>query len=160
MSYQANATMDQQNYSDNLRHMAEPATPEGRATAVSVTLEDYQALYYASILREWSAYHADEEKRESIAKGYVEYIDKQVRDNDAKGVELYAHTEEAAETHMIALEEWNHAYEEMAHDDLYDTIDKTVGDLWGRHNADHVNADFPSANYDPAPDADDLEFEE
>lgn len=157
--YNTNESMTEDHYANNLRHMAEPADPSDREEAVSTTLSDVQSLYLATILREWSAYHADEEQRE-IALGYTEFIEKQVRQNEKCQVTLYAHTAKAAETVNRALEDYIHFYEEQAYKGIYKDISECVIDLWGRHNAEEVNADAGKEMYAEAPDEIEVQGEE
>jgi len=91
-------------YDDNLRHVAEPAAPSGRDTAVSTTVPDYEALWLSEQLKEYAHYgdHPNE-AHQDIAIAYVEYIDRQVRQNERRHVSLYAHTDEAADTLMGAM---------------------------------------------------------
>lgn len=91
-------------YEDNLRHVAEPASPTERRKAVSVSIEDHTALWFTDVLREYAHYgdHEDDDQ-EGIAVAYASYIDTKVRDEGQSHVPLYAHTQLAAETLMDAL---------------------------------------------------------
>lgn len=141
-------------YDDNLRHMAEPATPHERERAVSTAIPDYEALYITDALYEWAGYMAPDDEAASIALGYAQYINHRVRKQGNETVTLYAHTERAAEVLTSALEEW--AYE-CADQDNHPTIttnvlDALVGDLWAHHNAEEVNADAGEEVMESAPD--------
>jgi hypothetical protein len=83
-------------YEDNLRHIAEPAAPSERDKATTVTLDDWVALWFAEVLREYAHYVADE-PHDGIAVGLASHIDKKVRDHGKSYVPIYAHTNEAVE---------------------------------------------------------------
>lgn len=140
------------NYQRNLRHMAQPATPDERREAVSATLSDYEALYLASMLREWASYHAESDTDASIAQGYVEHINQQVRDRRQADVTLYAHTKDAAEVLCTATVEWYHHYSgtDEINEGLVDAIDEATGEIIGRHDAETI-AEVSGRCYDPAP---------
>lgn len=152
MQYNTNGDMARDNYNENLRHMAEPATPDERERAVSISLEDYQALYLASMLREWAAYHAPDDEQASIAKGYVEFIDKQVRDQDEYVANLYAHTRLASEVITDAIYDYHHAYREQVPSDVFKTLEETIIDLWAGQHAEQVNKDAGREEYDLPPE--------
>lgn len=93
-------------YENNLRHVAEPASPDERERAVSTTIRDYEALFLTEVLREFAHYgDHDDERQGGIAVAYAAYIDKQVRANARSYIDLYAHTDVAAETLLDALYE-------------------------------------------------------
>lgn len=116
------------NYEDNLRHLAEPAAPNERRMAVSTTMPDFEALWLSEALREYAHYgdHPDE-SHQDIAIAYVEYIERQVRENERKHVSLYAHTDEAADTLMGAM------FHETTEDDLVSRISPKLADLYVEH---------------------------
>lgn len=150
-----NANVD--NYGTNLRHMAEPASPSERERAVSVSLEDYEALYLATMLREWSQYHAEGEDVTSIAMGYVEYINAQVRENGEHTVHLYAHTEIASEVVTNGMYEYHEAYRGQVPMDMFHSIEETIMELWGQQHAEMVNKDAGRRVYEMPPE--DVEIE-
>lgn len=91
-------------YTDNLRHVAEPQAPSERKKAVSTMVEDHAALWFTEHLREFAHYgDHDDHQQAGIALAYAEFIDQKVRDEGRGHVRLYAHTELAAETLMDAL---------------------------------------------------------
>jgi hypothetical protein len=91
-------------YEDNLRHLARPQKPSERREANAATIEDFQALWLADVFREY-AHYADHnyEGQGEIAVAYASFIDQEVRDHGKSHVDLYAHTEMAAETVLDAL---------------------------------------------------------
>lgn len=151
MHYNTTEDMSGDHYSDNLRHMAEPATPDERDRAVSVSLEDYQALYLATMLREWAHYHAPGEKQASIARGYVEYINHQVRERGQKTIEIYAHTPLAAEVVIDGMYDYHEAYRQSVASDVFSTLEEVIIDLWGRQHAESVNKDAGRKEYELPP---------
>lgn len=151
--------MADDHYSENLYHMAQPATPSEREEAVHVSLQDYKALYMAEMLREWAGYHAPTEEQASIAHGYAEYIDKQVRDDGRMEVEIYAHTQMASEVITDAIYDWHEAYRPEVHGDLFRSIEERIIDLWGRQHHETVNADAGEQRYDAPPEVEELSFE-
>lgn len=153
MTYNSTEDMTD-HYSDNLRHMAEPATPSDREEAVSISLDDYKALWLASMLREWAGYHAEDENMANIARGYVEYINQQVRDNGQTTVTIYTHTKKAAKVVTDGFYEYHHSYRgtSAVHGDLFRDIEDEVIDLWGRQNAERVNRDAERKEYELPPE--------
>ncbi|WP_226041212.1 hypothetical protein [Natrinema sp. DC36] len=133
--------------------MAEPDMPSKREEAVHTTLQDYEALYLCQMLREWAAYHSDDVES-SIAKGYIEWMQKNVRKLENNAVDIYAHTPKAAETLNKAIEQWANDYREQLKRDVYSDISSALIDLWGRHHSETVNADAGRQEYDPAPSLD------
>lgn len=148
--------MEREHYADNLYHMAEPATPDERDAAVHVSLADYQALYLAEMLREWAGYHAPTDDQSSIAHGYAEYIDSQVRENERVDVKIYAHTTKASEVVTDAIYDWYDEYRPEANADLFREIESTVIDLWGRQHHEQVNKDAGEVRYEAPPEAEEL----
>lgn len=85
-------------YEEVLDHIAEPASPSGRAEAESITLEDYEALWFAEQLREYAHYGDASDVQSDIAIGYTAYINTQVRENEQRHVDIYTHTAQARST--------------------------------------------------------------
>jgi hypothetical protein len=90
-------------YEDSLQHIAEPASPSEREQTPSATLDDYVALWFTTPLREFAHYEADA-PHSTIAVGLASYIDTKVRDEGTSNVAIYAHTDEAIETIIDALD--------------------------------------------------------
>jgi hypothetical protein len=126
-------------YEDNLRHVAEPAAPSGRKRAVSATVPDYEALWMAEALREY-AHYGDHptESHQDIAIAYVEYIDRQVRDNERRHVSVYAHTDVAADTLMGAL------FHADGDESLVESVSTALAELYVAH-ADGDAPESPAA---------------
>lgn len=122
-------------YEDNLRHLAEPATPTGREQAVSTTLASFEALWLAEWLDEY-AYYGDhpDAAHESIAKAYAVYIERQVYERRNSYVTLYAHTELAAETLIGTL--FNVDSEDDVDVALFDLVSGHIADLYVAHQED------------------------
>jgi len=115
-----------------LEHVAEPQTPDGRDDATHTTLSDYQALWFAEALTEY-AYYGDHEEpvQADIAEGYAEFIDKKVRDEGRKSVNLYTHTDLAIETLMDALIEYCDKIDtEQYSRGVGEELEELFGDLW------------------------------
>lgn len=79
-------------YQKNLRHVARPSDPSDRRDAVSVRLNEYEALYLLGGLSEYAAYDAPSEDHADVAMAYEDYINHQVRELHNGIVVLYAHT--------------------------------------------------------------------
>lgn len=91
-------------YQSNLEHIAEPQTPQQRADAESVTIQDYEALWFSDALRDFAHYgEHDHDDQSGIAVGLASFIDKKVRDEGVSHVTLYTHTDVAGETLLDAL---------------------------------------------------------
>lgn len=113
-------------YDQNLRHMAEPSKPSERRDTPSVTLADYEALYYANILREYGEYETGIGEERSIALGYVEYINQQVRERESSTVDFYAHTKTAANVLGEALMYADRAYVNDIFGEIEDEVQEFV----------------------------------
>jgi len=157
MTYNTNEDMDGDHYTDNLHHLAVPSTPQQRKEAVSTTLEDYQALFLGRMLREWAAYHAEQVGRGDIARGYVEYINREVRQQEACGVDLYAHTPVAAKVLNEAIYDYQYAYGDLTPTDVFDIIKDALKDLWAEQHAETVNKDANRQAYDTPPESVEVE---
>lgn len=120
-------------YNQNLRHVAEPAAPTERRRAVSASVSDYEALWLAESLRDYAHYgdHPDD-SHDDIAMAYVEYIDRQVRENEKTHVTLYAHTDEAADTLMGAL------FHSSTEQDLVERVSPKLAELYIAHAEDET----------------------
>lgn len=120
-------------YNENLRHVAEPASPNERREAVSTSITDFEALWLAEALRDYAHYgEHPQESHVGIAVAYAEYIDRQVRENGLRHISLYAHTDEAAETLMGAL------FHDGTHTDLVSRVSPKLADLYIAHVEDHT----------------------
>jgi hypothetical protein len=142
-------------YEDNLRHVAEPASPSERDKAVSTTIEDHEALWFTEALREF-AHYGDTDNGE-VAVAYASFIDKKVRDEGKSYVTLYAHTETAAETLMDAL--YHHIPEPGSRDDTPMTLVTTLEDAFAEAFAHYVD-DPETPDAPPEPQVTDIDGEE
>lgn len=115
-----------------LNHVAEPQTIDGRDDATHTTLSDYQALWFAEALIEYANY-GDHKKavQADIAKGYVEFINKKIRDEGRRNVNLYTHTDLAIETLMDALIEYSDKIDTGQYSrGVGEELEELFGDLW------------------------------
>jgi hypothetical protein len=96
-------------YEDHLRHTAQPSDPDDRETATSLTLADYEALWFADYLREYAHYEAEDDDS-GIAAAYAAYIDTAVRERGSSYVTLYVHTRAAADTLLATASYARHTY--------------------------------------------------
>jgi len=77
---------------DVLQHIARPSDPLDRQDATHVWIEDYTALEARYILLDRAYYRYDGEKAD-VARGYAEYINMCVRDEEHRNVTLFYHTD-------------------------------------------------------------------
>jgi hypothetical protein len=115
-----------------LKHVAEPQTPDERDESDHTTLSDFQALWFVEALREYANYgDHDKDVQADIATAYVEFINKKIRDEGRRSVNLYAHTDVAVETLLDALLEYK---EKVSVDDyarsVCQEVEDCVGELW------------------------------
>lgn len=98
--------MEMDNYTSNLDVMAEPASPAERRDANFIEFSDYIALYLAEVLDEYGHYEADDDRTESIAKGYAEYLRDSVRSADGRmcHVKAYFHDSDGVQVLLDALD--------------------------------------------------------
>lgn len=123
-------------YEENLRHLAEPGSPSEATEAVSISLEDYEALWFTEALREFEHYgDKREDEQDGIALGYASYIDKKVRDQGASHVDLFVHTELAGNTLMDAL--YDHIPETGKRDQypirVFRSLEDTIASMMGEN---------------------------
>lgn len=95
-----------QHYRSSLRHVVRPDTPSERLQSPKLSLTDWEALYARMVLREYATYGAEDGEGD-LALAYAEYIDMSVREEGNTLVEMYAHTDEAAEVLRSAFESDN-----------------------------------------------------
>jgi hypothetical protein len=120
-------------YEDNLRHVAEPQAPSEREKAPSSSLQDYEALWLADVLREHAHYGDHNHDTEpDIAVAYASFIDQKIRAEGKKHVNLYAHTDVAVETLVSAILQYraNNADDESFPMALYTGIERQFADAF------------------------------
>jgi len=116
-------------YEEQLRHVAEPQAPTERESATSVTIEDYEALWFTDVLREFAHYGDTEGTESKTAVAYASYIDQKIRGEGASQVALYVHTDEAQTTLLKALDYY---LDEMAnHSNIILSLDEAFNSLIG-----------------------------
>jgi hypothetical protein len=83
-------------------HVGRPQDPSERYSATSTTLEDFEALWLAKVLRALADYHVDGTE-EGVARGLAEYVDGVVRDEGGPLVTIYVKTETALDVVETAV---------------------------------------------------------
>lgn len=121
---------DMSNYESVLRHVVRPDDKSERRESPQVVLSDYGALYLRDALREYADYHAAGEY-EAIARGYVEYVERTVYDEERHSVILYAHTPEARMVLADAID----AKSSQSHD-LHEGVSDPLHTLWTEEGGD------------------------
>lgn len=76
-----------------LRHVARPANPKERHAADAISLQDYEAVYFQTALRDYAAYDAPNADYQTVALAYAEHIDREVREEMCSTAKFYCHTE-------------------------------------------------------------------
>jgi hypothetical protein len=85
-------------------HVYVPLDPSDRKHAASFTLDDYEALWFARQLREYSYYDAADSDRSEIAVAYASHMSAEVKDNGQPYSTLFAHSDTALDVLFSALE--------------------------------------------------------
>lgn len=113
-----------EHYNNNLRHMAEPASPAEREDADYMSVADYMALYLANAMREFAAYGSPSDEEEEIALAYDEYLrDRAAHEGLGGYIEVYAHTQQAVNVLFDAVFYFQY------HSNRADVYDAVVGEL-------------------------------
>jgi len=115
-----------------LEHVAEPQTPDERDEADHTTLSDFQALWFVEALREYANYgDHDKDVQADIATAYVEFINKKIRDEGRRSVNLYTHTDVAVETLLDALLEYKEKVDAGKYSrSVCQEVEDCIGALW------------------------------
>lgn len=110
-----------------LEHMRQPDLQGERESAPSFQIDDYEALYLRRALRSYAHYHADESlDYDGIARAYVQYIDRQVRDNKKDIITIYAHTGAAVEVLEESVEMASALHPPELRDQILGYIDENL----------------------------------
>jgi hypothetical protein len=129
-------------YEDHLRHTAQPSDPDDRETATSLTLADYEALWFADYLREYAHYEAEDDDS-GIAAAYAAYIDTAVRERGSRHVTLYVHTRAAADTLLATASYTRHTYggDSTFPMMVYHSVEDEIVSVLQEHMADELPED-------------------